>query len=141
MSKIDIIDANTKNGLRVLKLLIPDESIIIDSLSLPILFNTKTVEIKSPRGKIWDNIFGKTDIVKLKNIGMLAPLKIASSSILRTCVSQARDSIAIQTINNEIKSFLIIYLSILAIALRLYTTYNRKVINRFFCYFGEINES
>ena len=119
----------------------PEESKTIDSLSLPILFSTKTVEIKRPRGKIWDNIFGKTDIVKLKNIVMLAPLKIASSSILRTCVSQARDNIAIQTINNEIKSFLIIYLSILAIALRLYTTYNRKVINRFFCYFGEINES
>ena len=62
---------------------------------------------------------------------MLAPLKIASSSILRTCVSQARDSIAMQTINSEIKSFLIIYLSILAIALRLYTTYHIKVINRF----------
>ena len=126
-SKIDITDANITNGLKVLKLLIPDESIIIDSLSLPIVFNTNTVEIKSPRGKIWDNMFGKTDIVKLKNIGMLAPLKIASSSILRTCVSQARDSIAIQTINSEIKSFLIIYLSILAIALRLYTTYHKKL--------------
>tara|TARA_B100001113_G_scaffold317022_1_gene284188 strand:+ start:588 stop:779 length:192 start_codon:yes stop_codon:yes gene_type:complete len=51
-SKIDITDANITNGLKVLKLLIPDESIIIDSLSLPIVFNTNTVEIKSPRGKI-----------------------------------------------------------------------------------------
>ena len=72
-------------------------------------------------------MFGRTDIVKLKNIGILAPLKIASSSILRTCVSQARDNIAMQTINSEIKSFLIIYLSILAIALRLYTTYHKKL--------------
>ena len=34
-------------------------------------------------------------------------------------------------ITNEIKSFLIIYISILAIAVRLYTTYHRKVIVRF----------
>ena len=70
-------------------------------------------------------------MVKLKNTGILAPRMMASSSILRTCVSQASDNIAMQTITNEIKSFLIIYLSILAIALRLYTTYHRKVIVRF----------
>ena len=74
---------------------------------------------------------GNTEMVKLKNTGILAPRMMASSSILRTCVSHASDNIAIQTIANEIKSFLIIYLSILAIALRLYTTYHRKVIVRF----------
>ena len=129
--KIDAITVNIRNGFRVLKLLIPDDKIIIDSLSLPILFKTNTVEIKSAKGRIWARILGITDIVKLKNTGILAPRMIASSSILSTCVSHARDNIAIQTITNEIKSFLIIYLSILAIALRLYTTYHRKVIVRF----------
>ena len=113
------------------KLLIPDESITIDSLSLPIEFKTNTEDKKTAKGRICESIFGITEIVKPKNIGMLAPLKIASSSILKTCVSQANDNIAIQTINNDTKSFLIIYLSILAIALRLYTTYHIKVINRF----------
>ena len=140
-SRIDAIIVNIRKGFRVLKLLIPDDKIIIDSLSLPILFNTNTVEMKSAKGKIWESILGNTEMVKLKNIGILAPRMIASSSILRTCVSQASDNIAMQTITNEIKSFLIIYLSILAIALRLYTTYHRKVIVRFFSYFGEINES
>tara|TARA_B100000676_G_C17633031_1_gene607627 strand:- start:190 stop:381 length:192 start_codon:yes stop_codon:yes gene_type:complete len=51
-SRIDAIIVNIRKGFRVLKLLIPDDKIIIDSLSLPILFNTNTVEMKSAKGKI-----------------------------------------------------------------------------------------
>ena len=109
------------NGFRILKLLIPDESRIIDSLSFPIVFNTNIDEINKANGNIWDRIFGITAKVRLKKTGILAPLTIASSSILRTWVNHAKDSIAMHTTIKDIASFFIIYLSILAIIVRLYT--------------------
>ena len=117
-----MIKLNKIKGFIILTLLIPEERSIIDSLSFPIVFKTKIDEIKRAKGNICERILGMTDAVRLKKRGMLAPLIIASSSIPRTWVNQARESIAIQTTKSDIVSFLNIYLSILAITVRLYTS-------------------
>ena len=110
-----------KKGLKILFVFIPEVIRTMVSFSLAKLIRTNVVAINTDKGSIWVKTFGITLNVSFKKVNISAPLRIASSSILRIWINQAKESIPRQTKPREIISFFIIYLSILAILVRLYT--------------------
>ena len=110
-----------KKGLKILLAFIPEVIRIMVSFSLAKLIRTNVVAINTDKGNIWAKTFGITLNVSFKKVNISAPLMIASSSILRIWINQAKESIPRHTKPSEITSFFIIYLSILAILVRLYT--------------------
>ena len=108
-----------KNGLKSLNGFIPDVSKTTISLSDDRVWRAKDEAAKTPRGIICDIIFGRTVRVNIKKDFKSAPRITISSSILRTWLSHASESIPIRTIVKANKILLIIYLSIFFILYRI----------------------